>query len=244
MNEEQFGTAADYRGALETLQAEGMPENHLAMLRAHFSAPNHTTTWAQLAAAVGYVNGNAVRLQYGKFAERIARRLGQNEKPLDTYGNRWWLWVLVHWAKAPGPGGHAAFVLRRPVIEAVSSLGLGDRKPAKTIAVAELGVEGGGVIIYGRRDGDAWSFWQEGTSMCLDGNYQEDWRSWSSKPVSELVLALPENWWQMYPVRIHPDFSAEMHANYLAQVAGGELSSSELQSRWLDLLANQGIPGE
>lgn len=69
--------------AFQQVLAEGIHDKHLALLRAHFAAPEHTTTWARLAQAVGYPNGNSVNLQYGRFAERIARQLGLREKPFD-----------------------------------------------------------------------------------------------------------------------------------------------------------------
>src|SRR5438034_66955 len=120
MGDEEFGTANDYLRAFETVRAEGIPDNHLALLRAHFAAPDHTATWAQLAAAVGYANFNAVNLQYGKLAARVASQLGIRQPPLD-----FWLSVLAGWAAERDPAsGHTAFVLRRPVIEALRQLGL------------------------------------------------------------------------------------------------------------------------
>lgn len=124
IRDEEFGTAEDYVRAFTILQREGIAKKHLALLQAHFKAPNHTTTWAQIAETVGYANGNAVNLQYGKFAERIARQLGLNDKPLDPNGNAWWLWALVRWASERDPSGHTMFVLRRPVIEALTQLGI------------------------------------------------------------------------------------------------------------------------
>jgi hypothetical protein len=55
------------------VRAEGIADNHIALLRAHLAAPARATTWANLAQAVGYPSGGSVHLQYGKFAERIAR---------------------------------------------------------------------------------------------------------------------------------------------------------------------------
>jgi hypothetical protein len=51
---DDFGTAADYCKAFETLLKEGIPDKTIALLQAHFKAPNHTPTMAQLAKAVGY----------------------------------------------------------------------------------------------------------------------------------------------------------------------------------------------
>lgn len=120
MDHEQFGTADVYYEAFQAIRAEGIPENHVALLQAHFNAPDHTATWAQLAAAVGYANGNAVNLQYGKLAGRVAQFLGIDEAPKG-----FWLYIFAGWAEErDAVSGHTAFVLRRPVIEALTRLGL------------------------------------------------------------------------------------------------------------------------
>jgi hypothetical protein len=118
--------ADDYLRALQSVLGEEVPQKHLDMLREHFNAPNHTTTWKQLADKVGYPNFNSVSLQYGKFAERVARALGLREKPLDPGGYGWWLWALVHWAdERDAESGHTAFVLRPEVVEALERMGYG-----------------------------------------------------------------------------------------------------------------------
>ena len=54
MNHEQFGTVDAYLTAFQAIQAEGIHENHLALLQTHFDAPDHTTIYQQLAEKVGY----------------------------------------------------------------------------------------------------------------------------------------------------------------------------------------------
>ncbi len=120
MNHEEFGTSDDYIRAFGVLVAEGIPHNHLALLRAHYAAPNHTATWAQLAEAIGYANGKAVNLQYGTFAGRVAQQMGIAEVPRD-----FWLDVLAGWAEERDVvSGHTSFILRDPVIEALTRLGV------------------------------------------------------------------------------------------------------------------------
>lgn len=120
MNDEQFGTADDYLRAFQAIKAEGIPEKHIALLQAHVGAPNHTTTWARLAEEVGYAKGSAVNLQYGKLAGRVAEKLRITEAPQG-----FWLYVLVSWANdRDTSSGHTAFVLRKPVIEALTRLGI------------------------------------------------------------------------------------------------------------------------
>lgn len=120
LKHEEFGTADDYLRAFKTIVAKGIPDKHVELLRAHFAAPERTVTWAQLAAEVGYANGPAVNLQYGTLARRVAHLLGIKAKPRG-----FWLNVLTDWAEeADALTGHTAFVLRRPVVDALSRIGL------------------------------------------------------------------------------------------------------------------------
>src|SRR5262249_5475478 len=82
------------------------------------------------------------------------------------------------------------------------------------VVIVGMGVEGGGVTIYGRRTDGVWSFWQEGSSMDLDENDDEVWRGWSSDPVSDLSAALPGKWWMMYPTEVHPEFVTQLRREY------------------------------
>lgn len=50
-------------------------ENHLAMLRLHYRAPNRIRTATQLAEGVSYENFNAVNLQYGLLAARLGEAM-------------------------------------------------------------------------------------------------------------------------------------------------------------------------
>ena len=113
-----FGTATVYFKAFQALQEEGIHGNHLALLKAHFNSPKHTATWAELAKAVGYATGGAVNMQYGTLARRVAEQLGIVEPPKG-----FWLYVLAEWGNK-GELGHQEFVLRRPVIQALSRLGI------------------------------------------------------------------------------------------------------------------------
>jgi hypothetical protein len=83
----------------------------------------------------------------------------------------------------------------------------------KTV-IADLGVEGGGITIYGRQTDGVWSFWTEGTSMDLDENDEGVWRSSSSEPVDELDLVVPVDWLMFRPVTIHPEFVEWFRAVY------------------------------
>ena len=136
VNDYQFGTTDAYFRAFQALQREGIPDKHIELLQAHFNAPGHTATWAQLAAEVGYANGNAVNLQYGTLAGRVANLLGVTRRPQG-----FWIYVLGDRPKDKDKqrdteSGHARFVLRRPVIEALTRLGIVPKRqrPAGTTA--------------------------------------------------------------------------------------------------------------
>lgn len=124
-SEEDFGDADAYYDAFSTLLREGVHENHLALLRAHYAAPDQTTTWEELARAVGYARGAAVNVQYGTLAKRVANALGIYEAP-----NGFWIWVLVGWGLGRDPDtGHTTYYLRWPVIEALRRLGVFPTEP-------------------------------------------------------------------------------------------------------------------
>jgi 5-methylcytosine-specific restriction protein A len=120
MKHEEFGSPDDYFRAFRAIIDEGLSEKERALLQAHFAAQDHTVTWTQLAENVGYAQGRAVNAAYGSLARRVAKVLGVEEKP-----EGFWLFVLVGHAKhRDAISGHTAFVLRRPVIEALTRLGV------------------------------------------------------------------------------------------------------------------------
>ena len=88
------------------------------------------------------------------------------------------------------------------------------RPLGERVIVAEIGMEGGGVTIFGNRSERGWTFWTEGRSIDLDENGEEVWHSWSSEPVSDLDLVLPRDWPIFDPSTIHPDLSDWFRANY------------------------------
>ncbi len=138
MTDEPFGSADDYKRAFEALRREGFSPKDVPLLQAHFDAPSHTATWAQLADRVGYASGRAVNLHYGRLAGRVAHELRITDPP-----NGFWLSVLAGWAEEADPGGHTAFVLRRPVIEALVSLGIFRNSPEtfETLEIVEQDFE-------------------------------------------------------------------------------------------------------
>jgi hypothetical protein len=124
MKDDEFGTVDEYLRAFQAIMEEGLPASHFALLQAHFKAPSHIATWAELAEKVRYKNANAVKLQYGTLARRVAERLRIREAPHPPESrDAAWLLVLVDFAYEPDPvRGHTTYVLRRPVVEALTRL--------------------------------------------------------------------------------------------------------------------------
>lgn len=60
MRKNEFATANDYFRAFQALEEKGIHESHKALLTAHFNAPDHTATWAELAETVGFASGKMV----------------------------------------------------------------------------------------------------------------------------------------------------------------------------------------
>jgi hypothetical protein len=91
--------------------------------------------------------------------------------------------------------------------------------------VLELGVEGGGVTVFRtRHDRGEWHFHVEGSSMYLDDNDDEVWRSWSTEPVCSIKTALREVaddgcWVFFWPIAIHPEYRTAMSKLVRAAVA-------------------------
>jgi hypothetical protein len=112
------------------------------------------------------------------------------------------------------------------------------------VIIAQMGVEGGGITIYGSRSEGVWSFWTEGSSMELDDNDDEVWRSWTSEPVKSLDLVVPKDWPIFHPSKIHPDFVDWFRTTY--DLARASMPEHERRSQekhrhghWLNLL---GLP--
>lgn len=132
-DETRFGDVLSYIEAIRAVLDEGVSPKHLQILQAHYDLPEHTATWEQLAKIVGYDGFRAISLQYGSFAKRIAHKLGISDPP-----NNFWGYVLVRFADTKGDKGHTAFVLRKPVIEALLNLGIVNLKKDTTVYETQL----------------------------------------------------------------------------------------------------------
>ena len=91
-----------------------LPAKHRAMLRAHYAAPAHTLTAAQIAAAVGYKSYSTVNLQYGTLAKRVCSLLGRSPE--------YYVLILVSF-EVGGVHGHLNWRMRPEVARALERLG-------------------------------------------------------------------------------------------------------------------------
>jgi hypothetical protein len=82
------------------------------------------------------------------------------------------------------------------------------------ITVVDLGLEGGGVTIYGNQEAGSWSFWTKVSSIGMDENDHEEWTSWTTEPVADLISVLPAEWPRFFPVEIHPAFRDWFRVHY------------------------------
>jgi hypothetical protein len=113
------------------------------------------------------------------------------------------------------------------------------------VIIVNMGVEGGGVTIFGRQADGVWSFRQVGGSIDFDDNDEECWRSWSRDPVSELAEALPREWYQMCPIEIHPQFVEQMRHEYeRSRDLGGRSWNQFRHKRWDRLFTGAGPDAE
>ena len=113
------------------------------------------------------------------------------------------------------------------------------------VVIHRIGFEGGGVTIYGRQTDGVWLLWNEGVSMYFDENDEENWRCWSSDPVSELSELLPKEWWQMSPTKVHPEFVAPLRREYeRCLAAGGGSTRRSRHERWSKLLSSPDLESD
>jgi hypothetical protein len=104
--------------------------------------------------------------------------------------------------------------------------------PMDKVLVAKIGVEGGGLSIYGRDDEGSWSFWTGGSSWGLDDDDDEVVRSWSSEPVPDLGLVVPPDWPLFRALEIHPDFIAWFRGHYEGARASLSPEMKEMQAKY------------
>ncbi len=85
-----IATTEQFKRALLALRDKGLPDAHLAMLKAQCKASNGTITSTKLAEAADYENYNAANLQYGTLAFNLAGLLSYNPPARKDGSPMWW----------------------------------------------------------------------------------------------------------------------------------------------------------
>jgi len=102
---------------------EGLSDSHVAMLKAHYLAPDCERTATQLAEAAGYSSYGAVNLQYGMVGKKLNEELPiilptrEDGTPIYTY-------ALATAGDRSGDEAHWVWRLRPEVAYAIEKLGL------------------------------------------------------------------------------------------------------------------------
>lgn len=98
------------------------------------------------------------------------------------------------------------------------------------ILVAHLCDESGSLCVWSRLCDGVWVFWQEGSSVYLDVNDEEAWRSFTTDQVSDFSRALPEHWYRLLADEIHPDFVTRFRREY-ERCVGDNLTCEQMQQK-------------
>ncbi len=109
-------TAQQFREALLRLRPR-LTDHQLTMLRAHYSAPQHTLSATQMAHALGYHSYAAANLHYGRLASILCEELGYPDDSIP-------LFLLVSFTEPfAEENPHWLWVMRPQVVQALEQLG-------------------------------------------------------------------------------------------------------------------------
>ncbi len=108
-----------YKKALKEM---GLADDQIALLKAHYNAPDRRITMSGLASAVGYKSYHAANLKYGHLGKAICKHL--NEEPDDNHsdGRPFWLSALSEAWK--NNSGEYEFQMWSELAEALEELNL------------------------------------------------------------------------------------------------------------------------
>ncbi|WP_319574233.1 hypothetical protein [uncultured Desulfobacter sp.] len=93
-------TVENYKKALEKM---ALSDNEVAILRAHYRAPDRRITMGKLAEEVGLKNYSVSNLIYGKLAHKLCDQM--NAEPDDSFkdGRPFWLSIIAEaWENKEG----------------------------------------------------------------------------------------------------------------------------------------------
>ena len=118
-----IATVQQFEKALRQVEADGLPESHLAMLNAQYRAPDRAISASTLAKSAAYKSYHGANLQYGKLAFTIAKALGYTPTLGSDGTPLWWTTLSYSDPDALEPGsGHFLFIMRPELAKALTSL--------------------------------------------------------------------------------------------------------------------------
>jgi predicted HNH restriction endonuclease len=111
-----IATVEKFKAALRTV---AITETDLALLRAQYTAPEHTLSPAQMAKEMGWSAWSAANLVYGALAHRIADALHYQPGPFDDpSGDHWWF-TLSYWNDEAEMGDDNQWIMRPELVQAL-----------------------------------------------------------------------------------------------------------------------------
>lgn len=119
-----IATAEQYKAALLSVRDKVSDINSfLALLRAHYRAPNHTISMGRLAQEVGYPNYSSANLQYGILAHHVTDALRITLPPVPGGNPHWWRTLGYGNEGAPvTDDGHYEWIMRPELVQALHEM--------------------------------------------------------------------------------------------------------------------------
>jgi len=118
-----IATIEQFKHALLALRDKGLPETHLAMLKAQAKSDGGLITSTKLAETAGYENYNAANLQYGTLAFNLGAFIDY-APPRRRDGTQMW-WTVLSYSvdgEAEQETGHFQFVMRPELLSALREM--------------------------------------------------------------------------------------------------------------------------
>ncbi len=116
--------ALEYVRAFQKIASE-LPDSYVAMLKAHYRAPNRTITATQLSEAGGYQNWGAANLHYGMLGKRLYEHIAIDLNKRED-GTLVYTGMLATEGVLSDEESHWQWVMRPELAHAVEQLGLCD----------------------------------------------------------------------------------------------------------------------
>lgn len=111
------------RAFQKMLEAKKLPDSYLAMLKAHFHAPNRTMSVKELAVAGGYKSWPAVNLHYGKLGYLLSEEVSMQLPRHPSTGEFAWSFVFATEGEKPTDESEWQWKMRPEVAAAMEQLG-------------------------------------------------------------------------------------------------------------------------